>query len=427
MNKKLLDTIVIILITISVTAVVFMFLENKEKSNNTQNETQNKEPLYNIKTTYECKNSPVLNAIDYETDNVSLETFNNYKSSFTLLFKDGDYEIYKDNCSSDNSIDDICKYTSKDENKKYDAYYGLNTKTNTFYNTIAESKNPNSNNYYKLVNSNDENSSDYNLPLVNIKDKIVIDGYYNLSCSFHSDIQFDTCNKSDTILAINADEKEGTYGKSTKYGLVSLKDKSKILDINYDYVSEDENGNFLVEKYNKMGLYSSTGEVLLNLDYDYIGYNEYFGYITIKGEDVKIYDNNINLMNISEREFRNIYTKILNETNECNKTKENSEKVNNLYLTNPDSNLWSSGSILTIQDITDPYYDDDAEKEEDNYRFKYIGKSYTGDKIIIYSMFKGCYSQPLMYVIDNNKAYKIDPKEIDIKKDEDGNNAAFCF
>ncbi len=366
---------------------------------------------------------------EYQINDITLKTFNDNKSQFTLLFKDGDYEIYKDKCANGAGIEEICHYNDNIFARNYDGYYAYNTKKNRFYNSLAENdwEGSNTEYYYELVDSvAEEEGTDYNLPILNLKEKIVIDGYTILSCDFHSDIQFNTCRKSNTIIVTNMVESSNAYD-SDRYGLISLKDKTEILKPTYNHISEDNNGNFLVENDNKMGIYSSTGKELLKLEYDYIGYNEYLGYITIKGENIKVFDNNINAVEIDEKTLETAFVSILDAKNECDQSMVDTEKKNYLYLTNPDSYLWGAGSLITKQDVSKPYYDSFVDEEENAYRFKYTGKTYTGEKLIIYSYNKGCAGKPLMYILDGTKAHKISTKEISIKKNEKGNMAAFCF
>ncbi len=408
---------------------VYIALDVVDNTEVVQNNTTENNTRESIKTAYECKplESEAPDEYIYETNDITLKLFNNNKNEFSLLFKDGDYEVYKDNCGSGKGLETICKYSDKNKSRKYNSYYALNTKTNTFFNTFSEDWSTSYDKKYYFLLIDTSNGEDYNYPLLNIKNKNVIDGYSELSCTFHSDIQFDVCKKSETIIGTNLAKGTNTYADSTKYGLISLKDKSNILKVIYDYMSEDENGNFLVQKDNKMGLFSSTGTELLKLEYDYIGYNEYFGYITVTGEDLKVYDNNLKLRNVDEKSLGDTFTKILNAHNECVQSKIDTEAVNYLSLSNPDSYLWSAGSIIIKHDINNPYYDNFVDKENDSYRFKYTGKTYTGEKLIIYSIRGGCSGKPIMYVIEGSKAHKIDTKEISIKKDSEGNPAAFCF
>lgn len=194
--------------------------------------------------------------------------------------------------------------------------------------------------------------------------------YVGLSCDFFSDPQYSFCLNNTMI---------GKIGN--KYGVVSLITGEDILKGIYDEIAQDKNGNFLVNIDDKYGLYSYTGELLLDIKYDYLGYSDILGYLTILNEDFIVYDSEFKEIELS--------TNIEEE----------------IRLTNSNSFFWSSGSIIAYHNISTSY------KGE---WFKYNGNEYSGNQLLIYDIYAGCYRDPIIYILEGNKAYKLNSEDIQV-------------
>ena len=107
-----------------------------------------------------------------------------------------------------------------------------------------------------------------------------------------------------------------------------------------------------------------------------------------------------------------MYESALKDTNNANPA----DKVNSLTLTTPESWYWTVESAMGIYDISKPF---DYDPNDDVYSLKYTGKDFTGEKLIIRSV---CQNTNYLYVFEDNKAYKINDKDL-----EEGSSSDNCF
>ncbi len=233
-------------------------------------------------------------------------------------------------------------------------YYVYDEENNEFFAYLDETNNEN---YLRFTEDKKEK-------IINIKDSILLEGGA-FSCRFFSANSYSIC-MDDTIIE-----------ESNKFGVVSLKTGETLIDRKYDQISQDKNGNFLVKLNDKYGLFSIKGEILLEVKYDYLGYSEETGYITILGNNLVSYDKDI-----KEKTFP-------------------TDIRGTVAITNSSSFYFSGGSVLVYQDINKGLQGP-----------KYSGTTYTGNQLIIYDVYSGCYGDSIMYVIKDSKANKISSNEV---------------
>jgi hypothetical protein len=169
---------------------------------------------------------------------------------------------------------------------------------------------------------------------------------------------------------------------------------------------------FLVRSNDKYGLIDSKGKEILKIEYDYIGADKYLGILAIKGNDIEVYDEKLNSVDLTQNPIKTWYETALKDTNDADPK----NKVDSLTLAIPNSWYWTVASDLGIYDISKPF---DYDSSENSYSYKYTGKEYTGEKLILRSI---CQNTNYLYVIEDNKAYKIDKKDL-----KEGTNGGACF
>ena len=382
MNKKVI--IIAVSIIVFFGSILAIILINKNSLEETPAEEPNNTVVENNETEEEAYDMTL-----------SYEDVDKNKDKFEGIYSYDSYSIYNDGCDAANRELDVCQ-------NKYGASLRLvNSSTKKSYITYPETVEPlNKKSEYPNYLFVDGDSKG----LINTKYNTVITGYDEYSCAYYPGNEFTTCIKSDTTIV----------QKNKKFGVISLKDKYILLNTEYDYISEDGYGNFLVQKNDKMGLYSKTGKELLKLDYDFIGQNNAVGYIVIKGDKIEQYNKNIVSQTLSEKSLSNSFTKVTNST-----------VAGTIPLLNPDSYYWSGGSHFIKQDITLPYEVNSPDGSD--YRFKYTGSKYTGTQFFIYSIYSGCYKTPYLYVVNGNTVDKIGANELDLPKNSDGSFKAFCY
>ena len=381
------------------------FYANKTlfESNSTNNK---KEPV----NTTEPDTNETNETTEPETDNVVYEdnkvTYdrcaNSFKKVFTyedyLVCQNTDYEKYE---NTDNDLDSL-----------WTKYYVVNNKTKTLFAAYNFTKEDESDagsvdtiNYYFIAYEDDDNDeAPYVRGMFSLNNEKVLVGFSDYSCQFHSDDREVVCNNVDATMVQE-------HASDTAYfGLVSLKDYSYILNVEYESMYELGN-NFMVGKKNKYGLYTNEGKKLLDVKYDYLGYNDYIGYVGIIGNNVELYNTKLEKQDLSNKSLKDVFKEAYSKFNQ---EKENDEDY--LFMQGADSYYWTVGSSMRIHNISEPF----DLNNENNYRYKYTGNKYEGEQLVINSHCTYNY----IYVIQNNKAYKIDSKEI-YKPQTDSD--AFCF
>ncbi len=434
-NKGLVIVVFILFVMAAFGAGYILSDSSKEKENNNNNNNgntnvvENKTVDNNTNTSNESKKSQyVKKSNDYFTEeeeeslyssDLDENEFLSNKSKMVLVLQKGDYEVYNTNCSKVQN--DFCKDKYDNKMGNTDKYYVYDTKKNKGYSAMSvdDYENGPSKYIFNFITM-DPDEGDDTIGIFDLRNKNIITGYEEYSCAFHSDATIEVCYKEETTIVRN----------NKKFGVVSLKDGSVIIDLLYDMMYEDDNFNFIVKKGDKFGVLSDTGKVLLNVEYDYIGYSSYFGYLAIKGDNIELYNNDMIKQTIDSNTLDNLYQTSLDKYNgellKAYTDINDYSKPTHVNLANADSYYWSSGSVFVKQDVSAKFYDESTDEKSD-YRFKYTGSKYSGEKLIIFSVYEGCSGNPIMYVIDNNKAYKVDKKEIELPKDKEGNYRAFCF
>ena len=163
-----------------------------------------------------------------------------------------------------------------------------------------------------------------------------------------------------------------------------------------------------------MGLYSSSGKELLPLEYDFIGQNDVIGYIAIKDSVIELYNKKIVKQKLKDTTLNDLFEKASKKSD-----------YDFVYLTNPDSYFWSSGSHFIKQDVKTPY---ELDPENENvYRFKYVGGKYSGTQLMIFNVYSGCYGNPYLYIINGTIADKASGSELNIPKFNEDETINICF
>ena len=298
-------------------------------------------------------------------------------------------------------------YTLAITGNKYDAY--KKNDSNTYY-VLSKSDNKvlvpqycsecNADASVKLYSIVEpENETIYGV--FNTKYNVLTEGYDDYSCIFHSDVRSVACTKSDTTIISRVKNEKATYG------LISLVNNKVVIQVDYDKISETADGNFIASKSNKKYLFSSTGKQLLNGSYDQIEFNKDLGYICINGTTVIVYDTK--LKEVKSPDLNSLYQEALN------KTKENEPDATSIPLQNSTSYNFSGGGILVKTDVSNAY-------SEEGINFSYKGSTFSGEKLVIYNTYEGCYNTPYIYIIDGNKANKISGADLVVNTEELG-----CF
>ncbi len=321
-----------------------------------------------------------------------VDEYDFYKNNLDRVFTKDNYAIYRD-------INNKLKIDEEDADK---VYLVIDTDEKAKFEVLKAN---NSDNIYEfLVDCSI-------LGIFDVKNKLLTDKYREYSCNFHSDIQLDICDKDVTIIGkwFGADNSDTA---DEKFGLFSLKTFETTVEPMYDNIVKIGE-NFVVINKGKHGIINKAGEEVIKIEYDYIGWDKYLGYLFIKGDEVELYSNTLQKIDLSDKTIKDYYEKAIQDTN--NNLKKGESKVDYLSLTTAESWYWTAGSELGIFNISEPFDNDDV---EESYSFKYTGKEYSGDKFILKSKCTDTY----MYVIEGNKAYKIDKKDI-----KDGPGDTSCF
>ena len=327
-----------------------------------------------------------------------------YKDDLKPLFASDNYEVYELSCKNNgsNALYDNCwDETTEKVYYVFDSrigkiYYTYNVynggdddRLETNYYIFSEMLILNSSNKLETI----EEPSDEVAGLVNLNNKTILTGYEDYSCSFHSDVSAITCpNVKNTLV-----------NKDGKFGIYSLVDDKLLLPCEYDTIKYIDDGKYLVEKKGKYGLIDSSMKSLLNIEYDYLGFNDTIGYILIKGSEIKLYDKELNSLELSKLE--SLYTSALSKE----------EDSSSVGIANSNSYYWTGGSELIKTDISKKI---NLDSEGETY-FKYTGSTLSGEKFIIFDTYTACQEKPRLYVIDNNKAVLVNSNEVTAE--------AFCF
>ena len=333
-----------------------------------------------------------------EDDTITM-TSNKLKSEGKLLLTKKNLLLYS--IEVDNINPDV------NEPDKFTLYYVINTNNNYVYSASQFSS-------MSRIKSDKEEylfvilKSDEAIGMINLNKQVINTKYQDYSCYFHTDASFQTCGDNKTIVVQNR------KGETTKYGLISIDTLKQVIKVDFDGLSVLSNNNVIVSKDNKIGLYNNEGKILLDVEYDYIIENDYFGYIVIKGNDMKVYDSNLKEIDLKTNDFNllfeNAYTKYVAGI----KVEEgdNIDDIKNNHLIfNTEINRFTTSALVLKQDLS---------KKNTNLELKYTGNKFTGTKIIIFDEKEACYGKkPFIYIIDNNKAYKTTDISVNYKE--------YCF
>lgn len=400
-NNKTRNIIIIAVIVLLLLVGCFFVFQDKLFKNNENNTTRE-----NIPDVEENTNITEDDNITIDENKTSQKemsepeqmTFDYCTKYFKKLFSKGNYAVYENPKVTEEFVD------TEDGGILYNKYYVVNTKTKDIFDTLpfkidSEDEGYSNNYYLFLPYEDDENVIDKTRGMINIKNKQLISGYNDYSCQFHSDESYWLCGNNETTMISN------NNSNNSVFGLISLNDFSVILKA--EYSSMNEIGNyFLVSKNNKSGIYDKKGNKVLDVTYDYLGYSEYLGYIGIKGNDIEYYNTKLEKQDLSNISLKDLYKTAYEKSK---------EKIDYLFLATADSYYWTVGTSMRIQNMNEPF-----DKSDSDYRYKYTGSKYSGEHLVINSL---C-TENYIYVIEDNKAYKIDKNEIYEPEDEDG---LFCF
>jgi len=380
----------IVILTFIGFALIYVYI-NKRKLEQAELEliTKNQEKIVNVESK------------EVDNDKLILEIKNNkILKSLNELFTYNDYTIYSYKVI-DNDICShlpLCEYK---ENKNEIKYYVLEKSTNKISLAMKmgsiEDNSLSDNLYYFYLDNADLGG------IINIKEEKIVIGYNEFSCTYHSDERAVPCVK----------DKLTIVGKKTndlsKYGVLSLEDFSLKLKLDYDSIYYlNDRKQFIIEKDNNNELLDINYNNILESSYDYIGYSKYIGYITIKDDKLQIYDNNLIEVNLEENKIDTIYNKALK-----NYKIEDEYAEKYLFILNSNSYFYNGGSFFMRMNFNNIYYfnkPDPNEINDEGKYIKYIGNKYNKEELIIYDQYGACNQNPQIYIINNNKTYKI-PKE----------------
>ena len=240
--------------------------------------------------------------------------------------------------------------------------------------------------------------------IVDVKNNKISSGYFDGSCRFHSDERAEPCDDRFELTIVRK-----IINDKTAFYLFSLDEIIPITNNNYSKMYFINKDRILVEKNNKNGIINSKGEEVVKLEYDFIGYNKYLGYLMFKGENIYLFDEELKSIDLNTNKFDDLYTTAYN------KDKAENNEHDFFPLTIADSFYWSSGIDVLKYNINDKY----SLGNEENY-IKYKGNKFTGEHIVLFDVGEACYSKPYIYVIENNKAYRVESNDVEIKY-------AYCF
>ena len=385
-------------------------------------EIDEEEGFEEVETNSNVEGNETNETTNPETDlsEITQSDIDYYKSKLSKVFSYKNYDVYYDKCVGTGKDRDFefvrhnfglggC-YDDSDEG----SYFVFNNNTNSMSQATMSSKYlPEKNNYvdsniYFFLGFDDDSSNELDRGIFDIKKQIINDEYDDYSCGFHSDESSSICDNSNTMIV----RKYSNNGED--FALLSLDDYSLILNQEYSSITEIGK-NFLVKKNNKYGLYSSSGKSLLDVKYDYLGYNSFLGYIGIIGDSIEYYNTDLVKQDLSKINLENAYTSAYNQYKKYIDSSDVNEYDKYLSMATAESYFWTEGSAMQIHNINEPF---DLEGTE--FRYKYTGKKYSGKQLVINSHCTSRY----IYVIQNNKAYKIDSSEIYLP---DSDNESFCF
>lgn len=318
------------------------------------------------------------------------------------VYLNTDYDLFKEN------------EVTGEYARLWTKYYVVNKQTQTIYSsyliTKADEKKTEGDNYYFIVYEDDNiDEAPFVRGIFNVKNQKMLMGYSDYSCQFHSDDSINSCeNVYATMVTSNA-------GDTANRGIISLEDYSTIIKPEYFSIVEI-NDNFLVStKNNKSGLFNNKGKKLLDVNYDYIGYNDYIGYIAIKGNDIELYNTKFEKQEVGNTTLKDLFTEAYAKYE--SEHKNDDDFKNYLFFEIADSYFWSIGSAMQIHNLNEPF---DRNEDQTEYRYRYIGKKYKGEQLVINSL---C-TEKYIYVIQGTKAYKITRDEIFSKQSDDN---SYCF
>ena len=403
--------------------VNIVYKDESEINDNDINIIDNKSFKANDNLDVNIENICIIEQLKNICSNFNTDKYNNtflvvsdnkIVNGYTKILKDKKYTIYNAMEYYKNNAKKVHTFGNYDYYELDDNYVLVNTKDNSSH-IASQSQNG------KLVAYNifkDDDEEEY----VGIFTKNHLDmltGYDSYSCYMHTDSTFETCRVNEATIV----------QKNKNFGVISLTDFNTIIPVEYSFIFEIDNGNYLVEKNNKEGIISKTGEVLLDVSYDYVGFNKELGYIAIKGNNIEYYDTKLVKQELNDNTLSNLFDSKLKVINDNVKKIYTSEDFlfNSINISNANSYNYTGGSIITKQNINEPYYDNNVEKKNNNYRFKYTGSKYKGTQLMIFDVYDGCYKKPYIYVIDGTKVNIINSNEISIQKDENGHTTSYCF
>lgn len=308
-----------------------------------------------------------------------------FKKNVKSVFTKGNYTFYENIYSDEDSKGFDYIIIDSKEHRKYDTY-----------------KFNDSDSLYIML------AGDSLTGIFDVNKKLINTDYSEYSCEFHSDIQTTPCSSEITMVAKSFKDSNDEYYE--KFGLFDLKNFKTIVEPKYDSMYNFTD-YFLVKNNNKYGIIDSKGKEILKIEYDYIGADKYLGILAIKGNDIEVYDEKLNAIDLTQNPIKTLYESALKDTNDADSKK----KAESLTLAMPESWYWTLESDLGIYDINKPF---DYDSSDGTYSLKYTGNKYSGKQLILRSVCTG----PFMYVIEDNKAYKIDKKDL-----KEGYDEGTCF
>ena len=395
--RKMWELIAKILgIVAAILLVYVLFFKDNTKNPPKQTKSDEKEQVNPVNYEEEQKeenkeetNEEIKDPNKEETEKLD-KTYEEVVKNVPLFDKVGDYSIYR-------------------TDKGYG--YIINDKTQQI---IVSGKDSISTNYiyndYKNVNEIDENQCSIYRPkncdtyvygineykyFVNKKTNIIsLGSYKKINCYFLDELQENLyfCeDNDDAILTYTGSDFINDKGK---FGILNTKTGLDYLKPTFKYLVEIGKNKFAGIISSKVGLYTKTGEQLLNSEYDFIGVintNNEKTYISIKGDEIKLFDENM---------------------------KEKKLKVNN---------------STTIEGLHFKYYEYImnnilTQDVNDNEVFKYKGTDFNGEKYIIvinpgcneFDEEKGEFinnKDSLIYVYEDDTLKRLNPNLITPKQD----------
>ncbi len=304
---------------------------------------------------------------------------------YDLIDKFGDYEIYGKKSDSDDYISNAYlihdkKVISSGETAWY--YEGLDG---------IEDECPNSNCRYNIIEFTNHKKDDVE------RNSYFINKEKNLVSKSYETIGEGTSNSHYAYY----DDRIYVF-KNSKYGLLNMDTCKEAMETKYDKIDSVYNDMIVATINNKVGLYNKDGKEILNPEYDYIGVvydsdKEEYTYISIKGDEIKTFDKDLNDKKIAVKDGLSLY---------------------GLYF----DDVIDHDSFSLFSNIYASVHNLDVNKNE---YFIYKGKEITGKQNILILKFK-CEeytddmvvnNESIIYIVKDGKLVKLDSSQIELASD----------